>query len=434
MTPPKESALPGRTMLGCAGKTFVVAALASASVVAPALAESGGMDTGGGLTPPAAPSIAQLRCGTDGGYGCFRTYRVQPGGAVAVTGANFAAGAQVTFVGSPSPGDDVTAAATVTSPTELTAPVSDGAMSGPVVVTNPDGQASGQSRPIAIAGLPRRAGGGGPIIQAVTVSPRKFFFGAERLAALTLQVQDDGPIASSASVELFRVDTGASVRGWDLGSLPAGRPVNVKWDGTDVAGAIVPEGRYAFRLTLRDGQGRETARDTARAGSRSVRSAAKRQRKRKLGPPMGTVLFLRNAFPIQGRFDLEGFGAGGRFGAGRGGRRHQGQDVPSPCGTPLVAVESGTITWKASHPLAGNYVVLDGAGSGNDYAYMHLRDPALVEEGQTVTTGQPVGFVGQTGDARACHLHFELWQGGGWQSGGHPIDPLPFLRRLRTAA
>ena len=40
---------------------------------------------------------------------------------------------------------------------------------------------------------------------------------------------------------------------------------------------------------------------------------------------------------------------------------------------------------------------------------MHLRDPALVQKGDAVITGQTIGFVGRTGDATACHLHFEMW-------------------------
>ena len=43
-------------------------------------------------------------------------------------------------------------------------------------------------------------------------------------------------------------------------------------------------------------------------------------------------------------------------------------------------------------------------------------------------TGQSIGDVGMTGDATACHLHFEMWGGPGWYTGGAPIDPLPFLK------
>ena len=60
---------------------------------------------------------------------------------------------------------------------------------------------------------------------------------------------------------------------------------------------------------------------------------------------------------------------------------------------------------------------------------MHMREPARVTAGQSVTTGQSIGRVGDTGDAEGCHLHFELWTAPGWYSGGHPIDPLPTLKK-----
>ena len=59
---------------------------------------------------------------------------------------------------------------------------------------------------------------------------------------------------------------------------------------------------------------------------------------------------------------------------------------------------------------------------------MHLRDKALVSKGDTVTTGQTIGYVGRTGDATACHLHFELWPAPGWYTGGRATDPLPSLK------
>jgi murein DD-endopeptidase MepM/ murein hydrolase activator NlpD len=97
------------------------------------------------------------------------------------------------------------------------------------------------------------------------------------------------------------------------------------------------------------------------------------------------------------------------------------------CGTPLVAARGGTVKYKAFQDLAGNYVVIAG-DTGYDYVYMHMRDPALLEKGMPVATGQPIGFVGDTGDADGCHLHFELWVAPGWYSGGAPIDPLTALQ------
>jgi len=57
------------------------------------------------------------------------------------------------------------------------------------------------------------------------------------------------------------------------------------------------------------------------------------------------------------------------FGGGRG---HQGQDVFAECGTPLVAARGGVVKFKQYHARAGYYVVIDGARTGTDYAYMHL--------------------------------------------------------------
>jgi murein DD-endopeptidase MepM/ murein hydrolase activator NlpD len=137
-----------------------------------------------------------------------------------------------------------------------------------------------------------------------------------------------------------------------------------------------------------------------------------------------SFLLLRNRFPIAGP---HAYGEGAaRFGAGRGRHRHQGQDVFADCGTPLVAAQCGTVKFAGSHRLAGNYVVIAG-DDGNDHVYMHLRDPALVAKGGVVGTGQQIGFVGDTGDAHGCHLHFELWPAPGWYTGGRPVDPLASL-------
>jgi murein DD-endopeptidase MepM/ murein hydrolase activator NlpD len=131
-------------------------------------------------------------------------------------------------------------------------------------------------------------------------------------------------------------------------------------------------------------------------------------------------------FPVRGPHDYGG--AEAVFGAQRTGHIHQGQDVFAPCGTPLVVAHSGVVKARGFQAAAGNYLVIDGAGVKQDYMYAHLRAPANVSRGRTVTTGQVIGKVGETGNAQGCHLHFEIWSGRGWYSGGASVDPLPTLQ------
>jgi murein DD-endopeptidase MepM/ murein hydrolase activator NlpD len=60
---------------------------------------------------------------------------------------------------------------------------------------------------------------------------------------------------------------------------------------------------------------------------------------------------------------------------------------------------------------------------------MHMQTGSVaVRQGQRVRIGQLIGRVGSTGHSTGPHLHFEIWVGG-WFGRGHPIDPLPLLRR-----
>ena len=76
------------------------------------------------------------------------------------------------------------------------------------------------------------------------------------------------------------------------------------------------------------------------------------------------------------------------------------------------------VKFKQYHALAGNYMVIDGAGTDVDYVYMHLAEPSPFRDGRPRYTGQRSAPVGDTGDAVGCHLHFELWTGPGWYDGG----------------
>lgn len=132
-------------------------------------------------------------------------------------------------------------------------------------------------------------------------------------------------------------------------------------------------------------------------------------------------------FPVRGSFS---FGSSGsRFGAGRPGHRHQGQDVSAACGVPLVAVKRARVLYNRWDDGGGNYVVLRNLGTNTSFVYMHMIRRSPLRVGQVVDAGAPVGRVGNTGRSSGCHLHFEYWIGA-WQTGGRPIDPLGYLRSL----
>jgi murein DD-endopeptidase MepM/ murein hydrolase activator NlpD len=195
------------------------------------------------------------------------------------------------------------------------------------------------------------------------------------------------------------------VASWDQGSVLPETMQTVTWNGLS-GRKLSREGRYAFRVTA-----------VSASGQRAVSAGVSKKE-----PDPAAFRFLRNEFPVRGP---HGYGeAIARFG---GARHHQGQDVFAACGTPLWAARGGTVKFKQYQSRAGNYLVIDGQRTGIDYAYMHLRSPALVDEGDRVRTGQLIGYVGQTGDATACHLHFEMWTAPGWYHGGRPFDPLPSL-------
>ena len=145
--------------------------------------------------------------------------------------------------------------------------------------------------------------------------------------------------------------------------------------------------------------------------------AARRRRQVPSGPYV---------FPLGDPHDFGG--AGSRFGAPRGDRTHQGQDVSAPCGTPVFSAHAGTVKVNAYQASgAGYYVVVDGA-DGTDTVYMHLQAPSPIPKGAVVAPGTQIGANGASGSAAGCHLHFEHWTAPGWYEGGAPYDPLPELQ------
>ena len=101
-------------------------------------------------------------------------------------------------------------------------------------------------------------------------------------------------------------------------------------------------------------------------------------------------------------------------------RMHNGVDMACAAGTPIYATRAGTVT-TASYQAngAGNYVSinhLDGFSS----IYMHMTH-YVVSKGQSVSQGQLIGYVGNTGISTGDHLHF------GVSYAGTYVNPLAYI-------
>lgn len=89
---------------------------------------------------------------------------------------------------------------------------------------------------------------------------------------------------------------------------------------------------------------------------------------------------------------------------------HQGLDYAVPEGTPVAALNSGTVLLAQPLFFEGNCVVLDH-GQGLLTLYMHLSK-FKVKEGERVTGGEKIGLSGGTGRATGPHLHVAVrWEG-----------------------
>jgi peptidoglycan LD-endopeptidase LytH len=151
------------------------------------------------------------------------------------------------------------------------------------------------------------------------------------------------------------------------------------------------------------------------AREKARRAAASRSTSRGRGVVLGSGNWI---CPVQGPRAFSN-----DFGAPRsGGRRHQGNDIMAPRGTPAVAPVAGTATRHQSS-LGGRSYYLHGV-DGITYFGTHL-DSYSANTGQ-VAAGTVLGYVGTSGNASggAPHLHFEMHPGG-----GGAVNPYPTLRQ-----
>ena len=88
-------------------------------------------------------------------------------------------------------------------------------------------------------------------------------------------------------------------------------------------------------------------------------------------------------------------------------RFHTGEDIGAPSGTPILAADSGVATVIPNNGNGyGNYIMINHGG-GRVTLYAHMSGFAI-SNGQSVTQGQTIGYVGSTGNSTGPHLHFEV--------------------------
>jgi murein DD-endopeptidase MepM/ murein hydrolase activator NlpD len=118
-----------------------------------------------------------------------------------------------------------------------------------------------------------------------------------------------------------------------------------------------------------------------------------------------------------------------------GGRVHNAIDILAPHGTPVIAAVDGTVRKLFTSRAGGLTVYQFDVNEERVYYYAHLDRYADLSEGQFVTQGTVIGYVGTTGNAgNTPHLHFSIetlpptkeW----WK--GTPLNPYPLLVEAAT--
>jgi biotin carboxyl carrier protein len=252
---------------------------------------------------------------------------------------------------------------------------------------------------------------------------------------LAIRIHQRGVRAVTARVVFRPIGGSGSVVRVDLGRVRTGLLLHPAWP----SGTVLKPGRYIVSLHAAGPAGGQLLRRASASGKAPLTVKPKPAPKPAplatppvVAPPAVPApdpgITNDGVFPVAGPHSLGGDDA--RFGAGRKGHEHQGQDVVAAEGVPVVAPLAGTIVardYQASG--AGFYLTMDAA-DGRSFFFAHCqKDTFAVTPGQAVAAGQQLCRVGQTGDASGPHLHFEIWIGG-WRrdKASAPVDPLAQLQ------
>jgi biotin carboxyl carrier protein len=238
---------------------------------------------------------------------------------------------------------------------------------------------------------------------------------AGRPPRVSLRIEETGVATVDVRVIVSALATYRAVVVASVGWVRTGRTVTVSWP----SGATLTPGAYEVSVSAHDHRGATLVRAAHSSGEASLTVTAPPAPAAKT-PADGAI------FPVDGPHNFGG--PENVFGAPRDGYLHQGQDILTAEGTLVVAPLAGTILTTSYQEAGAGYYAVQETVIGFDFMFAHCEaDSLTVSAGQAVTAGQVLCRAGQTGDATAPHLDFEMWVGG-WQAAtGHPINPLPYL-------
>lgn len=106
----------------------------------------------------------------------------------------------------------------------------------------------------------------------------------------------------------------------------------------------------------------------------------------------------------------------------RWGRMHKGIDIANSVGTPILAAQSGRVTFAGWNDGGYGYLVEITHEDGSRSLYAH-QSRLFVQVGDEVSQGQQVGLMGSTGRSTGPHLHFEIHA-----PGLGAVNPIQVLR------
>ena len=137
------------------------------------------------------------------------------------------------------------------------------------------------------------------------------------------------------------------------------------------------------------------------------------KKKAKIDPP---VLSGNGEFSLPVRGDiLSGYGPKD------GGLHNDGINIAAALGTPVAAAQSGVVAYVGDAIEGYGNLILLRHDEGYITAYAHLNSVS-VKRGDTLSQGQPIGTVGQTGSVTQPQLHFEI------RKGTKALNPAVYLR------